>query len=120
MEPAAGWSPSGIVGGSPGVATVRPGDANGDGVFDSEDFVVVLQAGEFEDSIEGNSTFAEGDWDGDGDFTSEDLVLALTLGGYRAAPVAASKPVSGSPLPSSYAAAVDQVHAQRDRLNARL
>ena len=78
MEPAAGWSPSGIVGGSPGVATVRPGDANGDGVFDSEDFVVVLQAGEFEDSIEGNSTFAEGDWDGDGDFTSEDLVLAFT------------------------------------------
>ena len=115
-----GWSPSGMVGGSPGVATGRPGDANGDGIFDSEDLVVVLQAGEFEDSIEGNSTFAEGDWDGDGDFTSEDLVLAFTLGGYHAAPVAASKPVSGSPRPSSYAAAVDQVHAQRDRLNARL
>ncbi|MCA9213464.1 MAG: lamin tail domain-containing protein, partial [Planctomycetales bacterium] len=61
-----GWSHSGIPGGSPGENTGRPGDVNGDGVFDSSDLVAVLQAGEFEDAIDGNSTFAEGDWNGDG------------------------------------------------------
>ncbi|MCA9214599.1 MAG: lamin tail domain-containing protein, partial [Planctomycetales bacterium] len=61
-----GWSSSGMVGGSPGRITGRPGDVNGDGVFDSSDLTAVLQAGEFEDGIDGNSTFAEGDWNGDG------------------------------------------------------
>ena len=63
-------------------ATPRPGDANGDGVFDSSDLTLVLQAGEFEDGTDGNSTFVEGDWNGDGDFTTDDLVLAFTVGGY--------------------------------------
>ena len=77
-----GWAPSGMRGGSPGLNTGRPGDANGDGVFDSEDLMAIFQIGEYEDGIAGNSTFAEGDWDGDGDFTTEDLVLAFRFGGY--------------------------------------
>ena len=74
------WRPSGRVGGSPGVPSspaAIPGDANGDGLFNSTDLVIVLQAGEYEDRIEDNSTFAEGDWNGDGDFDSSDLVLSL-------------------------------------------
>ena len=78
-----GWSLSGIHGGSPGRKTGRPGDVNGDGIFNSEDLVAVQQVGEFEDNIENNSTFAEGDWDGDGDFTTADLVFAFTFGGYQ-------------------------------------
>ncbi|MFC1759727.1 hypothetical protein ACFL2H_13330, partial [Planctomycetota bacterium] len=58
------------------------GDANLDGVFDSGDFVRVFSAGEYEDDIDGNSTWSEGDWDGDGDFTSSDLVKAFTNGNY--------------------------------------
>ena len=59
------------------------GDSNGDGVFDSSDFVAVFQAGEYEDGIEGNSTFSEGDWDGDGEFSSSDLVHAFQTGLYQ-------------------------------------
>ena len=88
-----GWSPSGVQGGSPGEVTGRPGDVNGDGIFDSADLAIVSQAGEFEDSIDGNSTFAEGDWNGDGDFTTDDLVFAFTLGGFTARPVAAVTPL---------------------------
>ena len=73
--------------------TGRPGDVNGDGIFDSADLAIVSQAGEFEDSIDGNSTFAEGDWNGDGDFTTDDLVFAFTLGGFTARPVAAVTPL---------------------------
>jgi hypothetical protein len=62
-----------------------PGDANGDGVFNSADLVLVFQAGEYEDDISGNSTFAEGDWNGDGDFNSSDLVVAFQAGTYVAA-----------------------------------
>ncbi|MCA9197739.1 MAG: tandem-95 repeat protein [Planctomycetales bacterium] len=82
---AAGWMASSREGGSPGTddsVTRIPGDANGDGVFNSSDFVTVFQAGEYEDSILGNSTFEEGDWNGDGDFTTADLVYAFTEGNY--------------------------------------
>ena len=58
------------------------GDANLDGRFDSEDLVAVLQAGEYDDGISGNSTWAEGDWNCDGDFDSEDIVHAFRAGGY--------------------------------------
>jgi len=65
---------------TPGVASFRiPGDANGDGIFDSADLVLVEQAGEFEDGVIGNSSFEEGDWNGDGEFTSADLVFALSF-----------------------------------------
>ena len=68
-------------------ATIDPltraaGDSNRDGVFDSSDLVVVFAAGEYEDSISGNSTFETGDWNGDGEFTSSDLVFAFRFGAY--------------------------------------
>ncbi len=65
------------------------GDANLDGVFDSNDLVLLFQAAEFEDTAVGNSTWADGDWDGDGDFTSNDLVLAFQSTRYALAAEAA-------------------------------
>ena len=59
------------------------GDANLDGEFNSTDFVVVFQAAEYEDNVEGNSTWATGDWDGDGEFTSSDFVKAFTNSCYE-------------------------------------
>lgn len=63
------------------------GDVTGDDIFGTADLVAVFQAGEYEDGIDGNSTYAEGDWDGDGDFGTSDLVLAFEQGDYN--PVAA-------------------------------
>jgi hypothetical protein len=65
------------------------GDANLDGEFNSGDLVAVFGAGEYEDSVVGNSGWAEGDWDGDGDFTSGDLVVAFQDGGFEVGPRAA-------------------------------
>ena len=62
------------------------GDSNLDGRFDTNDLVLVLQGGEYEDNIPGNSTWATGDWNGDGDFTVNDIVLALQAGGYETGP----------------------------------
>ncbi|MCA9170121.1 MAG: hypothetical protein KDB23_20735, partial [Planctomycetales bacterium] len=58
------------------------GDANLDGTFDSTDFVLIFQAGEYEDAVALNSTWATGDWNGDREFTSGDLVMAFQLGVY--------------------------------------
>ena len=58
------------------------GDVNLDGRFDSTDLVIVFTAGEFEDQLEGNSTWATGDLNGDGEFNSSDLVFAFQIGGY--------------------------------------
>ncbi len=77
---AAAWRPSALSGGTPGRdGGYLPGDANRDGVFDSADLVLALQASEFEDQVSGNSSWEEGDWDGDGDFTTRDLVLAFEI-----------------------------------------
>ena len=62
------------------------GDANLDGEFSSSDFVVVFQAGEYEDAIDGNSTWGTGDWSGDGDFDSSDFVSAFQDGGFELGP----------------------------------
>ncbi len=59
------------------------GDSNNDGLFNSDDMVVVFQAGEYEDEIPGNSTWEEGDWNGDGDFNSDDMVYAFQAGIYE-------------------------------------
>ncbi len=59
------------------------GDANLDGQFDSSDLVLIFQKGEYDDSIDGNSTWREGDWNCDGDFNSADLVFALQRGGWN-------------------------------------
>ena len=73
------------------------GDANVDGVFNSSDFVIVFQVGEYEDGIVGNSTWAEGDWNCDGDFNSSDFVAAFQAGGYvaTARSAALSAPTAG-------------------------
>ncbi|MCA9171058.1 MAG: hypothetical protein KDB23_25470 [Planctomycetales bacterium] len=58
------------------------GDTNLDGQFDTADLVHVLNAGEYEDAIDGNSTWATGDWSGDREFNSADFVLAFQDGGF--------------------------------------
>ena len=62
------------------------GDANLDGEFNSTDFVVVFQAGEYEDDVELNSVWQTGDWNADGDFSSTDFVVAFQDGGYEMGP----------------------------------
>ena len=84
----------------------HPGDANRDGRFDTADLVQVLQAGEYEDGIEDNSTWEEGDWDGDGDFDTADLVLAFQTGLYE---------VKSGLNASKIAAAVDWLFTQDQR-----
>jgi hypothetical protein len=50
------------------------GDANLDGEFNRSDLVALLQAGQYEDSVLGNSTWSTGDWNADGEFDRADLV----------------------------------------------
>lgn len=69
------------------------GDVNLDRRFDSRDLVQVLQAGEYEDSLEDNSSWSEGDWNGDGDFDAFDLVVALQEGRYVGATPAVTSPI---------------------------
>ncbi|MCA9215773.1 MAG: PEP-CTERM sorting domain-containing protein [Planctomycetales bacterium] len=59
------------------------GDSNLDGEFNSGDLVQVFAAGEYEDSVEMNSTWEEGDWNGSGDFDSGDLVTAFQDRGFE-------------------------------------
>jgi len=59
------------------------GDSNLDGEFNSSDLVAVFVASQYEDNVDGNSTWATGDWNGDGDFNSRDLVIAFQDGGYE-------------------------------------
>ena len=59
------------------------GDVNLDGQFNANDMVSIFQIGEYEDGINGNSTWVDGDWDGNGEFDSGDLVAALQDGGYE-------------------------------------
>jgi len=68
------------------------GDADLNTFFDSNDFVLVFQAGEYEDNIVGNSRWETGDWDGDGEFSSDDFVLAFQTGDYETAGARAASP----------------------------
>ena len=79
------------------------GDADLDGVFDSNDMVQVFVAGEYEDGIPGNSTWAEGDFGGDGEFDSDDMVLAFQTGAYEKGKSASAVPEPGSWLLSLFA-----------------
>jgi hypothetical protein len=72
------------------------GDSNLDGEFNSTDFVVVFQAGEYEDATPANSTWSTGDWNGDSDFTSGDFVIAFQSRGYEVGP---RPPVAAVPEP---------------------
>ncbi len=88
------WRPSGVIGGTPGLAEPLPGDANGDGTFNSNDLLAILGSGEYEDDQPGNSTFAEGDFNGDGDFTTKDLVWVFKYGSYQSGALAARPAIS--------------------------
>ena len=68
------------------------GDANLDGAFDSKDFVLAFQAGEYEDDIAGNSSWETGDWNLDGEFDSADFFVAFQGGTYERGVVAVSIP----------------------------
>jgi hypothetical protein len=57
------------------------GDSNLDGEFNSSDFVLVFQGGEYEDNVTKNSTWITGDWNADGEFDSSDFVYAFSDGG---------------------------------------
>jgi hypothetical protein len=69
-----------------GEALVFPfaGDANADGSFDSNDLVLVAQAGKYETGEPAG--FSEGDFDGNGTFDAKDLVLAMQQGAYEQGP----------------------------------
>lgn len=74
------------------VARTSFGDSNLDGVFDTNDFLIVFQIDEYEDEIDGNSTWWDGDWNGDSDFTAEDIILAFSEGGFVLQAVAVPEP----------------------------
>jgi hypothetical protein len=74
------------------------GDANLDRLFDSADMIAAVSAGQYDDTLVGNSTWSTGDWDGNGEFDSGDLITALSDGGYGAGPRAT---VSAVPEPAS-------------------
>lgn len=78
------------------------GDSNFNGIFGTDDLVLVFTAAQYEDDIPGNSTWATGDWNCDGDFTTSDLVFAFTFGIYNGA---AAVPISNGTI----AAAVETV-----------
>jgi hypothetical protein len=65
------------------------GDSNLDGQFNSSDLITVFQAGQYEDTVIGNSGWTTGDWNGDTEFTTSDLVAAFQDGGYEKGPRAA-------------------------------
>jgi probable HAF family extracellular repeat protein len=75
------------------------GDSNLDGEFNTSDLVDVFAAGQYEDGIEGNSTWSTGDWDGTADFDTRDLVAAFAEGAYEQGPMAPA--VAAVPEPSS-------------------
>ena len=84
------------------------GDANLDGIFNSSDLVKIFQVGEFEDDVDGNSTWSDGDWNCDGDFTTSDLVVAFRAGGFVAAANSFNR--------VDAAAAVDQTRPRKNQL----
>ena len=57
-----------------------PGDANRDGIFNSQDLTQVFATAEYDDGIPDNSVWGEGDWNCDGEFDSGDLVRAFASG----------------------------------------
>ena len=61
------------------------GDANLDGAFDTADFVLVFQAGHYEDDL-ADAIWETGDWNGDHHFDTADFVLAFQRGGYEEGP----------------------------------
>ena len=80
------------------IANTYIGGANLDGEFNSTDFVLVFQTGEYEDGLVGDSTWATGDWNGDREFNSADFVVAFQDGGFEQGP---RVPTHAVPEPNS-------------------
>ena len=68
------------------IARTYAGDANLDGQFTSDDFIVMFAANEFEDGLVENSSWGTGDFTGDGEFTTNDLIAAFQTGAYENGP----------------------------------
>lgn len=66
----------------PGGTSGPLGDVSGDGIFDSQDLVLLFQLGLYEQDNSGNAEPVTGDFDGDGQFGTSDLVMAFQAGGY--------------------------------------
>ncbi|MCA9200683.1 MAG: hypothetical protein KDA87_24250, partial [Planctomycetales bacterium] len=66
----------------PGNEPFMAGDSNDDFYFMPGDIVLAFQAGEFEDTLAGNSEWIEGDWSDDGEFDSVDLIAAISSNAY--------------------------------------
>jgi len=113
----ASWSASTIIGGTPGAAPQSDiaGDSNGDGIFDSKDLVLVLQIGEYEDGIAGNSTFEEGDWNRDGDFNTRDFVYVFQQGTYAPAVAPQARSLFSPRWMIDETDVLDRMHAQRTK-----
>ena len=92
------------------------GDSNLDGVFNSRDFVLVFQAGEYEDDATANSTWRDGDWNGDLEFSTSDLVFAFQKGGYVASAVAAEALLADEMLNELAMVVSDVLPAKKKRL----
>jgi hypothetical protein len=82
------------------------GDSNLDGEFNSNDFVVIFQKGQYEDDLMRNSGWADGDWNGDQEFNTQDFVAAFQNGGYERGPLPASANYSSIPEPDGALMAV--------------
>jgi hypothetical protein len=79
-----------------------PGDANGDGAFDSADLVAVFAAGGYENDTAMDAGWTTGDWNGDLDFTSSDLIAAFSTGRFEQPSILAAAAAS-VPEPSAQA-----------------
>ena len=76
------------------------GDSNLNGQFNTSDFVLAFQRGEYEDVLVENSGWADGDWNGDGEFGTADFVFAFQAGAFERGPrVAVAAMPPGSPVP---------------------
>ena len=76
------------------------GDSNGDGEFNTGDFVSVFSTGKFETGI--SATRSEGDWNHDGVFNSGDFVTVFKAGGFEKG----QRTVAVVPEPMSILAAI--------------
>ena len=90
------------------------GDANLDGRFNSEDFVEVFQAGQYEDTIEDNSNWATGDWNADREFDSADFVRAFQMGTYEQPAAVADRRTPRCRHASGHRKTADEARENRD------
>jgi hypothetical protein len=92
------------------------GDANLDGEFNSTDLVQVFQRGQYEDDVEGNSTWDTGDWNADTEFNTTDMVVAFQEGGYERGLRAAVRTVPEPSAALAFAtAAIVMINLRRRR-----